>query len=471
MGTRCLAAVTAGIVWCLAAPAHADPRAEVATKARAAMASYDAMDYEAARRLLNQALAIAKKARLDKDPIVARVYLELGIAQLASSDQEAAKVALLSAAQIDPKIAIDPAYKSAELVKLLEDAKAAAGDTGEPGDAAVECKSIKGLHHTAIDSGKAGAAQPIEAVIGSDLSPARVAVMYRPEGAIDFTEARLTRQAGCRYVGAIPASAMHGSLVHYYIAAYDANNKVLAAKGSSGSPNILDLGASDGAPRDAADPDDPDDPDDPIKRARKVSSAGASSPEISGRINPGATVPKLTITVAGGTGIGYVTGTTENGNKVQTCCVGASLFVITPELAYNLSRKLSIGVAVRLGIPYGANIAGHSTIAPAGFVRIHRAFSASGDGVRVMGEVGGGILRNTIKLDAVAPGMDTDIVAQGPLLLGAGLGYTRHLGDSIAFLVELDAIAGIAVVSALGSAINLNTGVSADMSVGLAVGF
>ena len=91
MRARCAAAVVVGIVWCLAAPAHADPRSEIAAKTKAAMASYDAMDYETARRLLNQALAIAKKARLDKDPIVARVYLELGITQLAGSDLEAAR--------------------------------------------------------------------------------------------------------------------------------------------------------------------------------------------------------------------------------------------------------------------------------------------------------------------------------------------------------------------------------------------
>jgi len=38
----------------------------------------------------------------------------------------------LSAVQIDPKITIDPAYKSAELVRMLDDARAAAGDSGEP---------------------------------------------------------------------------------------------------------------------------------------------------------------------------------------------------------------------------------------------------------------------------------------------------------------------------------------------------
>ena len=139
MPLRCSIALIVGVIWCLAAPAHADPRSDIAAKARAAMASYDAMDYDTARKLLNQALALAKRAKLDKDPVVARVYLDLGIAQLASSDQEAAKVAFLSAAQIDPRITIDPAYKSAELVRMLDEAKAAAGEpaTGlRPPDAA-----------------------------------------------------------------------------------------------------------------------------------------------------------------------------------------------------------------------------------------------------------------------------------------------------------------------------------------------
>ncbi|HEX7841808.1 MAG TPA: tetratricopeptide repeat protein, partial [Kofleriaceae bacterium] len=227
MRTRCCAVVIVA-VGCLAAPAHADPRAEIAAKARSAMASYDGMDYTAARRQLYQALEIAKKSRLDKDPIVARVYLDLGITQLAGSDQEAAKVSFLSAVQIDPKITIEPGYKSAELVRMLDEARAAASDGGEP--SSDDCKSVRGVQLSAIDGARRGVAQPVEALIGSDLSPARVVVMYRPEGAIDFTEARLTRQAGCRYAGAIPAAAMHGALVHYYVAAYDANNKVLAAK-------------------------------------------------------------------------------------------------------------------------------------------------------------------------------------------------------------------------------------------------
>jgi hypothetical protein len=464
MGTRSLATLIAGIVWCAAAPAHADPKADVSAKARAAMASYDSMDYEAARRLLNQALAIAKRAKLDKDPIVARVYLDLGIAQLAGSDQEAAKVAFLSAAQIDPKITIDAAYKSAELVKMLEDAKAAAGDTGDAPDAGAECKAVRGLQHNIIDSGHAGAAQPIEALVGSELSPAKVVVMFRPEGAIDFTEVKLGRQAGCHFTGAIPASAMHGALVHYYIAAYDANNKVLAAKGSSGSPNILELSAASGGT--------PGDTEDPINGpARPVTSGGGPVAGVSRSAHGGAKTPSIMLAVSGGTGFGYVSGKTEGDNVVQTCCIGSSLAVITPEIAYYASPRLALGLAIRIGFPIGANISGHSTIAPSAFFRLRYALSRSGEGLRIMAELGGGVLRNTLKLSDDMSGMDTDIVAQGPLLVGAGLGYSKRLGSSLAFFVDLAAISGIAVVDKVGSAVHLNTGLSADLALGLAVGF
>jgi hypothetical protein len=462
MRMRCHVAVILGVIGCLAAPVHADPRSDIVAKTRQAMASYDAMDYEAARRLLNQALAIAKRAKLDRDPVVARVYLDLGIAQLAASDPEAAKVAFLSAAQIDPKIAIDPAYKSAELVRMLDDARAAAGDSGEP--ASDDCRSIRGIQHAPVESARRGVAQPIEVLIGGDVSPARVVVMYRPEGAIDFTEIRLARQSGCRYTGAIPAAAMHGALVHYYIAAYDANNKVLTAKGSSGSPNVLELGGG-AARRDAEEPAGGA-PETALERSSR-----GGGPDVVEHATPAAHGSRVAISASLGAGLGYVSGKTEGDNVVQQCCLGANPFVTSVELRYYLSPRLSLGAVARLGFPFGANIMGHSTIAPAGLVRLSYALSDRGSGFHLSGEAGFGILRNTITLATDDPTMNTDIVAQGPLLFGSGIGYTFRISDGFAFLVDLDAIAGIAVVDKLGTAIHLHTSVSADMCIGFAFGF
>ena len=470
MRTRSLALGIAGMLAILGSAAHADPKADIVAKTRSAMASYDAMDYDAARRQLNQALAVAKKARLEKDPVVARVYLDLGIAQLAGSDQEAARSSFLQAAQIDPKITVDPGYKTSELVRMVEEAKTAAvsggrkpvaGSTEEPESDGVDCAAVRGLQHTVIETARPGVAQPIEAIVNSDLSPARVVVMYRPEGAIDFTEAKLTKQGGCRYVGSIPGSAMHGSVVHYYVAAYDIASKALAAKGTSGSPNLITLGGAA-----ASRP-----PDDTV--ISPGNSGGGSVPTIASHAPEPDKGSSFELSVNVGTGVGYVTGVTEAGNNVKTNGVGTSLVVVSPEIAYHTSRQFSIGLAFRLGLPLGANIDGHSTSAPAGFVRLRYAFSRSGDGVRIMGEAGVGVLRNTLKINATAdmPGMDTDVVAEGPLLFGLGVGYKKHLNNAFAFLAELDALGGIAVADKLGSAIHLNTGFAADLTLGLSVGF
>jgi hypothetical protein len=67
-------------------------------------------------------------------------------------------------------------------------------------------------------------------------------------------------------------------------------------------------------------------------------------------------------------------------------------------------------------------------------------------------------------------GGDTDIVAQGPLLIGGGVGYLKRLSSALAFFADLDATAGIAVVKSIGLS-PMNSGISADANIGFTVGF
>ena len=479
MGTR---------VWVIAAvlvaasAAHADPKGDITSKSKEAMENYDLMDYDAAKKLLNQALSSAKKAKLDKDPVTARVYLDLGLSAFAGGDSEGAKVAFISAVQIDPKIQIEAAYKSPELTKLLEDARKGGGGKpdvvtppggggggGEPVVDSIDCSTVKGLQHTIIDTAPGGAPQPIEALVGADITPVKVAVMYRVEGMTEFTEVKLTKQGDCKYTGAIPAGAMKGSLIHYYVAALDGNNKAIAAKGSSGSPNILEITAP--VKKVVATKDDNEDP----ISGRTKKSAEPLGGEISGGVVAGGKRPKVMITVAAGTGFGYVRGSTEGGSMVQQCCIGNSIVVLTPELAYQVNAKLSIGIAGRIGLPIGANVNAQgaeapSKVAPAGLIRLRFALSETGDGIRVMGQIGGGVMRNTIKLTTQTAGMDTDIVGQGPLLIGGGVGFMKRLGGRVAFVADISALVGIAIVDKLGTT-KVNNGFGADLSLGLAIGF
>jgi hypothetical protein len=312
MGTRSQGWALACVL-VLAGTAYAAPKDDIEKQAKAAMDAYDGMDYDSAKKSLTTAIQAAKKAKLDKDPLYAKVHLYLGIAAFAAGDADGAKAAFTVAAAVDPKIQIEPAYRQPELVKLLDSVRPSGsvdpGGGGEPTNNGVDCSTVKGLQHQILDTGTAGADQAIEAYLASDVTAAKVAVMYRTEGTTDFVEKKLTKQGGCKYVGAIPAAAMKGALIHYYVAAYNDNNRVIegANRGSSGSPNIMELTAKAAGGGGGKDNEIP----------KGVGGGGTpSGGAVSGGVVSGGKAPKVFIAVAGGTGFGYVTGLTEANNEV-----------------------------------------------------------------------------------------------------------------------------------------------------------
>ncbi|HVK83126.1 MAG TPA: hypothetical protein VM513_03415, partial [Kofleriaceae bacterium] len=360
---------------------------------------------------------------------------------------------------------IDPAYRSPELNKLLESVKTGGGSGGgsEEPTASDECAGVKGLQHTIIDTAPAGGSLAIEALVGADVTPVKVAVLFRGEGAAEFTEVKLKKDGECKYTGAIPSSVMKGSLVHYYVAAFNDINKPIAAKGSAGAPNLIEIAGT--APQGKNDNEDP------------IGGGGGDGPRdgVGGGVIAGGKAPRVMISLFGGTGAGFLTGTTEGGYVVMDRGIkswGNSLLVITPELSYVVSRQIAVGLAVRIGLPFGANVpaegaAGHSTVAPGALLRVRYALNPTGQGVRVMGQVGGGVMRNTL---SIMESTNIDIVGQGPLLLGGGIGYIKALSNKVSFLADVSALVGIAVVDKIGTT-KVNSGFGADFSLGFAVGF
>jgi len=498
MGTRGIpfaAAIVAGLLLLFGAiaprTAHADPKKDIQTKIKEAMENYDLLEYEEARKLLNQALTIAKQKKLDNDPITAQVHLRLGIVYAAGlNDAESAKLAFLSAAQIEPKISIDAAYKTPELTKMLEEAKKEAaggggGGASEPsgGGASeatddVDCKTVSGLQHTIVDSAKTGAALKLDAYVAKDVAPTKVAIMYRSKGATDFTEIKMSKSGDCKYAAEIPGAAMAGDLVHYYVAAFNKAGKVIASKGSSGSPNIIEMSApGGGGGGGGAIVGDDEDPlhggghkAAPTRSATADDTASSSSDGVSGGVVVGGKQPSVFITIAGGSGAGFVTGETEQARNKVECCFAPDLAHAMVEVGFAVGPSTSIGLAARIGFPIGANIDGHAPIAPSGLLRIHHAFRNDGTGVVVLGQVGGGVVRNTIKLTDAPANMNMDIAAMGPLLVGGGVGYVASLGGPVKLDAELGALAGVPVVTQIGES-HLNFGVQFDATIGLMMGF
>jgi hypothetical protein len=455
----------------LARPAHADAKAkkEIQQKVKEALENYDLLEYEEARKLLNQALTIAKKTRLTQDPVVAQVHLALGIVYFAGLQEiESARLAFLSAVEIDPKVQIDPAYRTQDMAKLLDEARAEGGaGGGRPAAGAddVDCGSVSGVHHDLVDTAPAGADLRMRAHLGGDVQAAKVAIMYRPQGGTDFLEARMQKRGACTYEGVLPADGLRGELVHYYVAAFNGAGRVIAGKGSAGSPNIIEIAGSAGGRLLGDD-------ENPLGRG----GGGGGSSGIAGGVTVGPAKPaKVYVNVALGGGGAYVTGKTEQVQNDVKCCFAPALLHVFPELGFYIAPRTSLGVAARVGFPIGANMEGHSTAAPAAMIRLRHALGDGQEGLQVTGSLGGGIMRSTIKLtQAPNPAMDTDIVATGPLLIGAGAGYVKGLGGPVRFVFELNALAGIPVIDEMGTAPNnfkLNFGVHFDANLGLMFGF
>ena len=200
-----------------------------------------------------------------------------------------------------------------------------AGGGGElgGGDSGADCAQREGpaAHDHRHGEGRRAAADRGDASAPTS-RPAKVSVMYRPEGATDFTEVKLTKQGDCKYVGAIPASAMKGSLVHYYVAAYDdddqADRRRRARRARRTSSSSAASRRSAAARRRRG-----SDRRREAARRRRWRRAAATSRRASRSRPKGRT--KVFLGVAGGTGFGYVTGTTEGGNTVKNCCIGTSL--------------------------------------------------------------------------------------------------------------------------------------------------
>lgn len=449
-------------------PVHADPKKDIEAKIKEAMDSYDQFEYEEARKLLNTALTLAKKNKLESNPVVAKVNISLGVVYFAGlKDEASAKLAFLSAVEIDPKIQIDPAYRSPEMSKLLDEARSeqAVTDADTHPDTApaggVDCSTVTGLQHTIVDTGAKGTKRELEAYLGSDVTATKVVIKYRPVGQEKFAEVAMVKQGDCKYVGAIPAKAMNVDLLHYYIAAIGPDGHEAANKGSEGLPNIIEIAAMTG---DGGGTDD----DNPLDNHPREDGHKDKGP--TGGVVAGGKKSMVFVAVAVGTGAGYVSGKTEQQQNDVECCVAPGLLHIAPEIGYFINRQLAISLAGRIGFPIGANIEGHASIGPAGMVKIRYALSPKGYGIVVNGAAGGGIIRNTIKLTESQQGMDTDIVAFGPMLLGGGLGYSAALGRTIRLNADLNVLAGIPVVNKIGES-HLNFGVEFDFALGLLVGF
>jgi hypothetical protein len=405
--------------------AHADKTGrKIKAKVTEAMENYDLMEFEVAKNMLIDALEMAESAEY-QGPEVAQAFLDLGIVFFSGlEDKQSAREAFEAAVEVDSGIEIDVAYKTAEITEMLEEIKASAkGSTSSDAPAEESCDELEGISHELIEKASRGQAREVKVRVGEDLDADGVVLYYRAQGKLDFNKVKLAKKGECAFEGVIPGAAVKGELLHYYIAAIDSDGESIETKGTSGSPNIIEVADSDSEDPLFTDKDLDDEDEDDL-------AAGDA--------------PSIFLSIGLGTGTGYINGPTEKTGSPVEPGLAAAYFHLFPELGYYVSRQFSISAAFRMGFPIGANVEGHATFAPAGMARFRYTLSESGQGLELSAAVGAGIIRNVVPIqNAPDPMQDTDTTAMGPLLLGGGLGYNMSLGGPMRLVLEANALAGV----------------------------
>ena len=441
-------ALVAVLLWLCAGPAWAQsPRrgsteAQILEMHRDAMVLYDELEFEKAKDLLREAVALAAEHGLEDAPLMARVYADLAVVYASGlDDSDGAERALTRAVEIDRTIAIDPAYRSKALDTLLADIKrrVATGGRGDPtSDKPSQCREIAGIAHEPVTGADVGQALEIQAAVSPRLQANEVRVHYRVQGRA-YAVALMEPIGRCRFAAELPGDVVRGPRLDYYVAAYNASGRVLAESGSSDAPHAVTV-------RGAAEPDAP----------------------VPGTDDRAA--PRLFVSLGAGSAGAYLRGSTEQVNSQIQCCLAPELVHARVEAGYYVTDSTSVSAAFRLGFPIGANLPGHAVAAPALLLRLRRAFAPGALGLQLSGVLGAGYSRHTVALAEVMSGGDTDTAAAGPLLVGGGVGYVLELAGPLRLATELDALVGVPVVENFVGA-ETTFGVHIGLNIALQAGF
>ncbi len=302
-------------------PAFAGPQATIANLNKQAMEDYDKLEFEQARKSLLDAVALLRRTGTDRTPQAARTYINLGMVYIALKDKGRGMQQWIKALQINPRAKLDPALATPELQPLWEAAVAQATGAPAPAtpaepatpapspqlpptpaaDPALQSPTPPApittpapmpispeptqapppsrpptegvddlldpvlkveLRHVPVDDSRGNQRLNVYVTpvpVHQGAVAARVTLYYRGAGQERFAEVPMVpsrRQQG-DLLGQIPAEAVVGKSLQYYIQAFDGKGRVCGSQGSPENPLIIRISGSAIAVAQSQDIEDP----------------------------------------------------------------------------------------------------------------------------------------------------------------------------------------------------------------------
>lgn len=391
--SSCLAAVVIALAAAVLAPSTAraeDVDKQVQKMNKRAMDDYDSLEFESSRRTLQDAVQMLRANGLDETPLAAKTYANLGMVYINGfKDRNRGQQQFVNALKIQPDYKLDPAVATPELDEAFQAAQkqlAKLGGKGKPKPATpppapkpvtpppvekppetpppttppTPAEEVHGLVHTPVDESRPNAPIPVRAKLGSDVGATRVFVFFRGSGQEDFLSVPMKNTGGAEWVGVIPADAVTGKSIQYYLEARDARGRAVVNAGSGPSPFVVVISATAAAPSNVPEVD----VEDPLMKERMAKKRKDEEHK--------STRDHLFVFVMPGFGFGVepAGNHTEVAWQFQTQGanmnhfiqqpVGATGIAVAPfhlavELGYLITPKLSLSIFGRFQFVTGAN--------------------------------------------------------------------------------------------------------------------
>jgi len=454
VATRSITTIKQAIVGCLLAVAvlAASPRARAQEDSPAvekivklnkkAVDEYQNLNFDKARKILEDALEACSRAGLDNHPVTARTHVHLGVVLLAGLKQKDAAIdEFKKAAAIQSDVKLDTALATPEIQEVFDQAVAggkSGGDSSGGGAAASE----DAITHEPITRATQGKAIPINATLDSSVKAKKVVLAFSADGSDDFGEREMKEESPGNWMAQIPSSATQGAKVSYYIEVIGDDDSVAARKGSAASPLVVSLRGPGGAS---------------LRPVRKKTAEPPPKPKSEG--------PSLFLALGLGSGFGWTTGTGEVNGMDHVNPAGfawARLGQISPQIGYFVSPNLLVSAQLRFQLVTGATayhstnttecgtsmVCNPATYAVAGFGRVDYLIDAGDLHPFVGGLLGGGTIRHITSFPSEphcgSSGNQTcvDTVAAGPIFVGGSAGLLYNVSSAFALMAQANAELG-----------------------------
>jgi hypothetical protein len=301
----------------------------------------------------------------------------------------------------------------------------------------------------------------------SNLGLAKVFLMYRLPGSEEFGSVEMERTAKGWFQGKLPKKAVTGKSVQLYFEGRNAGGKPVVSNGRADSPNLILIReeaaakeAEEEAKEAAGGKQAVDTEENPLEEHHEVTGPRFYLGKVdTSRIGLDTRYGKRTwwIGIGVGSGYGYAKGngleTRPDLQKAFAPGLGwAGLGHLAPEIGYQLTPDFALSIEGRnQWIPQSGKYA-KFTASGAQSVLLRALFYTKQQRVRLFGSLmagGGEGFRFVLFPDTTRPTYK-DTVRGGPYLGGLGGGIYVEMSSGVSFVVELNALAGFPIFSAVG---------------------